>query len=252
MDTIKKFTGKADVYKQFRPNYPEEYIQYLIRENHLTPQSQVADIGSGTGKLTAQLLDHHLKVIAVEPNDDMRNAAEQNLSRCPTFTSQNGTAENTWIQAKSIDLITVAQAFHWFEVEKFKTECQRILKPGAKVALVWNSRNQEQDLIQENALIHKKYCPTFKGFSGGIAATAKTTFPLFFKNGNYQEEIFQNDLYYTLEGFIGRNQSSSYAPNPQDPHYAAYIQEITALFEKYSANGILTMPNLTRSFLGEV
>ena len=103
----------------------------------------------------------------------MRKMAEQSLKRYPRFQSIKATAENTTLKENSVDLVTVAQAFHWFDKEAFKIECQRILKQKANVALVWNSRDVTSPLIKENAEICQKTCPTFKGFSGGIDETQK-------------------------------------------------------------------------------
>ena len=119
MKTTEKFTGKSDIYSKCRPNYPMEYIKYLISYNNLTSDNIISDIGSGTGILSRQLLDNNLKVIGVEPNDDMRSVAQKSLANYTNFVSINGTAENTGLENESINLITVAQAFHWFDKEKF-------------------------------------------------------------------------------------------------------------------------------------
>lgn len=128
MKTTENFTDKADIYAKYRPSYPNEYIEYLLSANELNENQIVADIGSGTGIFSRQLLDSGLHVIGVEPNDDMRKMAEQSLKRYPRFQSIKATAENTTLKENSVDLVTVAQAFHWFDKEAFKIECQRILK----------------------------------------------------------------------------------------------------------------------------
>ena len=171
MKTTENFTDKADIYAKYRPSYPNKYIDYLLSVNELNENQIVADIGSGTGIFSRQLLESGLHVIGVEPNDDMRKIAEQSLNQFPRFQSIKATAEHTTLKENSVDLITVAQAFHWFDKEAFKIECQRILKQKANVALVWNSRDVTSPLIKENAEICQKTCPTFKGFSGGIDET---------------------------------------------------------------------------------
>ncbi len=251
METTIKFTGKADVYVQYRPGYPKEYISYLISHNNLTSEKTVADIGSGTGILTRQLLEKKLKVIAVEPNDDMRTAAEQALKNYPDFISMNGTAENTGIKDNSVDLITVAQAFHWFDKIKFKLECMRILKPDSTVALVWNSRDLSSELMAENAAICRKLCPSFKGFSGGMKETSEI-YRQFFRDGKYESDTFQNDLEYDLDSFVGRNLSASYAPKNADPNYKEFVEAIAELFKKYSKDNRIILPNTTRSYMGKV
>ncbi|WP_019419813.1 class I SAM-dependent methyltransferase [Paenibacillus sp. OSY-SE] len=251
METTNKFTGKADTYSKYRPNYPTEYMNYLISSNQLTSNHIIADIGSGTGVFTQQLLDRNFKVFAVEPNRDMRTIAEKALNSYSSFISIQGTAENTGIQSSSIDLATVAQAFHWFDKDKFKLECQRILKPNSNVALVWNSRDSSSLLVNENAEVCKQLCSGFKGFSGGIDETPDI-YKDFFKDGKYEYEVFRHDLEFNLEGFVGRNLSASYAPKPTDANYNPFIEAVTELFIKYSSDNMIVIPNITRSYIGNV
>ncbi|MEH7375044.1 class I SAM-dependent methyltransferase [Neobacillus drentensis] len=251
MKSTEKFTDKAEVYAKYRPGYPDEYIQYLLEATKLNENSIIADIGSGTGIFSRQLLERNVTVIGVEPNDDMREKAEQSLKQNARFISVNGEAEQTTLQDKSVDLVTVAQAFHWFEKDKFKLECHRILKPNAKVALVWNSRDASSDLNQESEEICQKYCPNFKGFSGGMDETQEV-FHQFFKDGIYDFKSFRNDLELDFEGFLGRYLSASYSPKKTDVEYDLFITALSNLFEKYSNNGQIKLPNITRSYLGKV
>ncbi|MGG0293219.1 class I SAM-dependent methyltransferase [Bacillus pacificus] len=251
MKTTENFTDKADIYAKYRPSYPDEYIEYLLSANELNENQIVTDIGSGTGIFSRQLLENGLHVIGVEPNDDMRKMAEQSLNQYPRFQSIKATAENTTLKENSVDLVTVAQAFHWFDKEAFKIECQRILKQKANVALVWNSRDVTSPLIKENAEICQKTCPTFKGFSGGIDETPEV-FNSFFKDGEYEFKEYQNDLLFDYESFLGRNLSASYAPKENDKEYKNFVLLLSELFDKYSKNGKIILPNLTRSYMGNV
>ena len=182
----------------------------------------------------------------------MRAIAETNLSNFIGFTSVNGNAENTTIDDNSVDYITVAQAFPWFDREKFKKECQRILKPEGKVILVWNNRDNKNELVIENYEVNRKYCPNFKGFSGGMHdKISEDDFSDFF-NGKYETKVFSNDLIFDMDGFIGRNLSASYSLKSNDEQYNNYINELKKIYEKYSHKGQLIMPNLTRSYVGDV
>lgn len=251
MIVTEKFTGKADIYSKFRPSYPAEYLDYLISYNNLTPGALTADIGSGTGKLTRQLLERDLKVYAVEPNDHMRAVAEAALEDFMEYTSMKGTAENTGISDQSVDLITVAQAFHWFDPEKFKLECKRILKPGANVALVWNCRDFSSSLVAENEGICTKLCPLFNGFRKGFNDLPEIDFE-FFRGGAYDYREFTCGLEYDMDGFIGRNLSASYAPRESDDGYDAFVEAVTGLFFKYSVDNKVIVPNITKSYVGQV
>jgi len=251
MESTDKFTGKAEIYEKYRPSYPLEYIDYLISETGLNEDSIIADIGSGTGILSRQLLGRGYTVIGVEPNDDMRTVAEQTINPNSNFISVKATAENTTLDDNSIDLVTVAQAFHWFDMERFRLECQRILKQEAKVTLVWNSRDGSSDINKESADICQKYCPNFKGFSGGMEETP-IPFHQFYKDGKYDFNCFRNDLQLNLAEFLGRYLSASYSPKETDKEYHPFITALTKLFEKYSNNGTIIIPNITRSYLGKV
>lgn len=240
------------IYNEYRPSYPREFIEYLHSGLGMNKNSVAADIGSGTGKLTRALLERGAKVFAVEPNADMRAVAEADLSGFENFISVNATAENTTLEENGADFITVAQAFHWFDRLKFKAECRRILKPGGKVVLVWNSRDEKSALVGENDALNHKYCRDFKGFSGGMrGAENKDSFNDFFEK-SCEEKIFMNDLLFDEQGFIGRNLSSSYAPKETDENYQPYIAELKALFKKHAKDGKLAMPNITKSYAGNV
>lgn len=247
-----KFDGKGRLYARFRPSYPPEFVEYLFSEIGITADAVLADIGSGTGILTGQLLERGHTVYAVEPNADMRAVAEERLGRLDRFVSVNGTAESTTLVSHSVDSVTVAQAFHWFDRERFKQECRRILKPGGKVILVWNSRDEASPIVRDNAVINQTYCPRFKGFSGGLYDTInKGDFSDFFE-GPYRAKRFEHPLRFDEQGFIGRNLSASYAPKEADGQYAAYIAALKRLFDTYSDGHTLLVPHVTGCYSGTV
>lgn len=109
------FNGVGETYAKYRPSYPQTLLKYLCAEIGINKFSTIADIGSGTGIFTQQLLNKCSKIYAIEPNDDMREVAEKKLGNELGFISINGTAENTTLENESIDYITAAQSFHWFD-----------------------------------------------------------------------------------------------------------------------------------------
>ena len=167
MKNTEKFTQQSKHYETGRPSYAAELLHYLFKE-HLSKQDVIADIGAGTGKLTKPLLQRGNRVIAVEPNDAMRQVAQETLKDFDRAQFVKGTDSNTTLPNESIDAITVAQAFHWFDVDAFKKECKRILKPNGKVFLIWNMRDEQAGINKKNFEIFQKYCINFGGFSGGI------------------------------------------------------------------------------------
>jgi len=245
-----KFTGKAAVYSKYRPTYPSDFIDYLYTQTGFTKESVIADIGAGTGIFSELLAGRKSNVICVEPNEDMLNAAKQNLKDFPKCEFVNKSAENTGISDNSVDFVTVAQAFHWFDAENFKTECKRILKENGAVILVWNIRIESDELTLRTAEINKKYCRDFTGFSGGINNDLSKIEKFF--NNNYEIQEFQNDLIFDEDGFIGRNLSSSYAPKESDANYKIYIEEMRKIFNEYGKDGKVTVLNVTRCYIGKL
>jgi len=139
-DSTQRFSDRVQNYVRYRPSYPTALIESMARRANLNHESVIADIGAGTGILTKRLLPITGRVHAIEPNPEMRAAAERDLSKQTGFQSINGTAETTTLPHASIDLITAGQAFHWFNIPKTRAEFTRILKPGGQVALIWNER----------------------------------------------------------------------------------------------------------------
>ncbi|HZQ47481.1 MAG TPA: class I SAM-dependent methyltransferase, partial [Verrucomicrobiae bacterium] len=139
--STKRFSSRVENYIKYRPGYPQGIIDLMRKECQLTSASVIADIGSGTGILTELLLRNQNTVFGIEPNQEMRAAAERLLSSYPQFHSVPATAETTTLPDKCVDLITAGQAFHWFDREKTRQEFLRILKPQGWVALIWNDRN---------------------------------------------------------------------------------------------------------------
>lgn len=242
-----KFTGKASIYAKTRPAYSKGLIHQL--HEMVVPQAIVADIGSGTGIFSKELLELGCKVYGVEPNEDMRREAEKKLRMYSNFQQVNGAAERTTLPDRSVDLITVAQAFHWFDKEKFKVECHRILHDNGHILLVWNSRVPDHPLVKENEAIFRRYCREFTGFSGGISFDNEGIETFFCK---VEVLKYPNNLYVDKQTFIGRNLSASYSLKEEDVEYQSYVNELEELFEKYQKDGILCVPNETIAYFGNL
>src|SRR5436190_381607 len=114
-DPRKRFSSRVEAYAKYRPGYPAGVIELFQRECGLKPGASVADIGSGTGIFSELLLKTGVTVYGVEPNADMRAAAEKSLATYPGFHSVDGSGEQTGLPDASIDLVTCAQAFHWLD-----------------------------------------------------------------------------------------------------------------------------------------
>ncbi|MBR3766615.1 MAG: methyltransferase domain-containing protein [Clostridia bacterium] len=248
MDTTKKFNGIANEYTQSRPSYATEFIEILFDKYGFSASSFVADIGSGTGKFAKQLLDKGCNVVCVEPNADMRLVAEKELCEYPNFKSVAGSAENTMLPDSFVDFITTAQAFHWFDTKSFKTECSRIIKPGGKVFLIWNTRNNEALINQELHRVYSEYCPDFKGFSGGTKPHDDRIKDFF--DNDYEYITFDNPLFFDREKFINRSLTGSYSLKKGDCNFELYIKEIEKIFDEFEIDGVVKIENQTVAYVG--
>lgn len=248
MDTTEKFNRLASVYATGRPTYAEEFLTELYKKFGFSAKSIIADVGSGTGKFAKQMIERGSYVYCVEPNKDMRNQAILELGKYKNCNAIEGDASNTTLQDCSVDFVTVAQAFHWFDVKLFRKECIRIIRTDGKVFLVWNMRDMNSDITQESYKIYKEYCPEFNGFGGGIQKDDMRIRDFF--DNEYERLEYDNPLCYDKEKFINRSLSGSYSLKQQDINYAEYINKLELLFYKYANDDVINMPNKTIVYAG--
>ena len=129
-DPTARFSSRVEDYIRYRPGYPAVIMDWLMRNCGLTAHARIADIGSGTGILSRMFLHFGCQVFGVEPNKDMRLAAERLLAGVKGFHSVDGRAEATTLPAGSVDFVTAGQAFHWFDPGPTRAEFRRLLTPG--------------------------------------------------------------------------------------------------------------------------
>lgn len=248
MNNTNRFDGKGEIYAKARPKYSSELFDYMENNLNIPKGSVFADIGSGTGIFTQQLLDCGYFVYAVEPNSDMRKKAEEKLSVYKDFCSVDGTDGNTALPDNSVDYITVAQAFHWFDASAFRKECQRILKPDGKVLIVYNSRDEEAECTKALAALRGKYNPEFHGFSNGISNEKCMAF----FNGDCQVFHADNSQIYDRQGYVNRVLSSSYSLKENDERYEEYLSDINKIFDTYEVDGEIKIPTYTVAYTGKL
>ncbi len=244
-DPKKRFSSRVENYIKYRPSYPLEIIDILKEKRVLTENTVIADIGSGTGILTKIFLDNGNQVYGVEPNKDMREAAEKLLQGYTRFSSLEGSAETTGLDENCIDLIIAGQAFHWFDVEESKREFKRIIKPNGNVALIWNNRGKsgtDFNSSYENFIL--KYGTDYREIKKNDGNV-----DLFF---NYQKETFYNFQELDFTHFKGRVLSSSYIPLDDNPLFSKMILELEDLFKKHQQNEIIRIEYDTEIYLGKL
>jgi ubiquinone/menaquinone biosynthesis C-methylase UbiE len=248
-DSTSRFTGRVENYAKYRPGYPDKVLDYLQRECHLTPQSIIADIGSGTGIFTRLLLDSHYAVYAVEPNESMRREAERQLRSLPGFHSVDGTAEQTTLDDQSVDLIVCAQAFHWFHSEETKEEFKRILAPQGCAALIWNNRRIDADDFSiAYELLLKQQSGDYQQVSHLNLTDAD--FANFYRDGKYALVKFPNYQVFGFEQLAGRAFSSSYVPAPDTEAGHEFNRQLKILFDQYQTKGSVKFSYETEIYLG--
>ncbi len=246
------FNGLADIYDKYRPSYPQDLFTYLCSDIGINTDTTIADIGSGTGILSKKLLDISNCVYAVEPNDDMRKIAELNLSFKNNFISIRATAENTTLSDHCVDYVTAAQSFHWFNRKLFKIECQRILKNKGLVILIWNCRQEDNEIVQAIDSISREFCPNFSGALCGMRGEKNIGDYRDFFSGDYEIKLFDNPIIFDKEGFLGLHQSASYCPDRKEENYIKYINSLSNFFDVHCEKGILKLENNTHCYIGYV
>ena len=228
------FARSAAAYERGRPEYPSEALSAL----GIAPGDVVLDLAAGTGKLTRPLLETGAEVIAVEPVAEMRAALPASVR------ALDGTAERIPVDDYAVDLVTVAQAFHWFDGEAALAEIHRVLRSGGRLALVWNRRVEDAPVnLAIDALVdpHRAGTPTHRG-EGWRAAFDRTS--LF---GPLEEHTFANEQHLDADGLEARVASISFIASLPDDERA----EVVAAARALAADGPVTIPYRTEVDLAD-
>lgn len=249
-DATERFSGKQTDYAAARPSYAQGLLDRLEALYPPPGPWEAADVGSGTGKLSAQLLQTGFTVYAVEPNRDMRLQAERELGSHSAFHSLDGCDRETGLKDRSVDFVTVAQAFHWFDPDAFGRECRRILRENGRVFLIWNVRNPQASVTREMAAVFQEYCPDFYGFSRGLEQDDPRIRAFF--GGKYETWSFSHPLQYTEETFLRRAFSSSYSLPGEHPAFTQYRQALCRVFRRFAVENQVTVDNETVVYTARV
>lgn len=237
-----RFGDRAEDYVKFRPGYPPASIDAVLEDLGPPSSLMAADIGAGPGICSRLLAERGLRVIAVEPNGEMRAVAQPHS----LVTWRDGTAESTGLDAASCDLVLCAQAFHWFEPQPALREFHRILKPRGRLALVWNKRDVRDPFTAgyRQAILDSGGDSTVDQTPFDAAVLSRT--PLF-EPPRLRE--FANEQRLDLAGLIGRARSVSYAPKdgPAAEHLTALLTQLYA--DHRDAALLCTVRYVTKLFI---
>jgi len=250
-DAKQRFSNRVADYVRYRPGYPPAVLDHLRAECGLCANHVIADIGSGTGLLSKLFLEKGNRVFGVEPNSEMRRAGEEFLRSFREFISVAGSAEATTLGDATIDFVTAAQAFHWFEPKSARREFARILRPGGWVVILWNDRRMEEaQLTREYEGLLERFGIDYKRVKDSYPENADIR--SFFDAGVFSGCDLPNHQILDWEGFRGRLRSSSFAPRDGHPNYAPMMAELERIFRAHQHHGSVRMEYFTRIYLGRL
>lgn len=225
------FARGADDYVRARPGYPPEAVALLRYRLGLGPGADVVDVAAGTGKLTVDLVASGARVVAVEPVAEMRAHL---LGSVPGVEAHDGVAESLPLPDASADLVTVAQAFHWFDAPRALAEVRRVLRPGGHLAMLWNVRDETVEWVRlvgdigEAAGGGRPYDRhTSADWEAVVAADGGF--------GPVREDWFPNWQDVTADVVVDRVASTSWVSALDDRERAGVLREVRDLLARHPA-----------------
>lgn len=236
-----RFTTRVAEYVRWRPGYPDAALDVLAERCGVGPGSFVADVGSGTGILTAPLLARGARVAAVEPNSAMRAAAAERLGSDARFSDVAGTAEHTGLDGASVDVVTAAQAFHWFDPPAARREFVRILRDrgaggreGGWVALLWNERSTDaSEFLAQYERLLRELAPEYAVVDHRNRASDEAI-RSFYAPARVEHHVARHEQRFGWDGLRGRVLSSSYVPAPGEPGHDVLLTRLRHLYDQHT------------------
>jgi SAM-dependent methyltransferase len=231
------FGAVADAYERARPGYPDDAVGWLAGDE----PCDVVDLGAGTGKLTRSLVAHGHRVTAVEPLEEM---LAQLRVAVPGAIAGRGSAEEIPLRDACADVVTCAQAFHWFDQEVALREIARVLRPGGRLALVWNTRDDSQGWVAEltDTVIGRS---EFRE-GGVVAATADIGEAGLY--GPVEHASFAHVQLLGRDALVELVRSRSQCAVLSEDERRPVLDHVATLFDAHSRDGVLAMPYVTECF----
>jgi SAM-dependent methyltransferase len=238
LDPRDRFSGAAAGYARHRPSYPMAIVEGILAAAGVRPGDPAADVGCGTGIFTRLLAHRGLDVTGIEPNESLlaQARAEGGPARY-----QRGEAEATGLPGASIALVTVAQAFHWFDLDRTLAEFHRILRPGGHVTAIWNLRAESPFHDDYEALQHR-FCREYRTLEGWEECLDRLRANPRVASPRGIEAPFAQ--HFDLDGLRGRAWSSSYVIHGVDDR-EGFDAGLRELFEAHAREGVLEFPYRT-------
>lgn len=235
VDPRQRFAGAAAGYARFRPSYPAALVDWIVAESGARPGDRVADVGCGTGILTRLLAQRGLEVTGIDPNEDM--LAQARAAGGPA-DYRRGEAGTTGLDGASVALVTVAQAFHWFDADAALAEFHRVLHPGGHVAAIWNLRAASPFMAEYQALLRRfsrefSVMESWEECLARLRAHPRVEAPRDFEVPNAQA--------FDFEGLRGRSWSSSYVFRGVTDR-EGFDRALRSLFGAHAHDGAIEFP----------
>lgn len=252
-DTYSHYSRTVQYYSRYRPRYPSDLIALLKAKCNLSPSHVIADIGAGTGQMTELFLKHGNPVYAVEPNADMRQVAEDELGAYPRLTLVDATAEETTLPDASVHLISVGNAFHWFNHKQVREEFLRILVPQGWVVLAWNlERNNDSPFGLAFEEFWQKHIDPSVHFARNPERKRPDYITEFFGAENIKETTLDNYQLCDFDALKGLILSTLKAPQATDPRYPAMVDDLKTIFDQYQEDRTVTLEYDTAIVYGQL
>jgi SAM-dependent methyltransferase len=215
-------------YEAARPSYPPDAVSFLVDQLRIGPGTRVCDLAAGTGKLTRLLAPSGAQLLAAEPVEGMRATFRELVPAVPLVAA---TAEALPFAPASLDAITVAQAWHWFDAERAASECARVIRPGGRLGLVWNARDRSEPWVNEVWSIMdrvEKHAPwrNHENWSD----SALSSMPEF---GPVQPAVFHHRQAITRDGVVQRVASVSHVAVLPPAERAQILDEVRVILDTH-------------------
>lgn len=250
----RRFSDRVEFYIRSRPRYPLDVLHFFQRRAGLLSADVVVDVGSGTGMLAELFLDNGNLVYCVEPNDEMRAAAQTLLGDRPNFHSIHGAAEATSLPGGLARLVVAGQAFHWFDPVATRAEFRRIMQPQGWAGLIWNERRRDDApfSVEYHRLIEKHSRDHDAVMNRSRHATDPAVLAAFFGPAGYERLCLDNAQSLSFATLVDRMASSSYMPLPDQPGFSELLHDLRVAFDAHSTDGSIRLSYDTIIFAGRM
>jgi ubiquinone/menaquinone biosynthesis C-methylase UbiE len=237
-DPRDRFSGSAGGYARYRPSYPVTIVDWVVAEADVRLGERVADVGCGTGILTRRLAARGLDVVGIDPNEDMLAEAR---AAGGGATFRRGEAAATGLDEASVALVTVGQAFHWFDIDAALAEFHRVLRPRGHVAAIWNLRGESPFMADYEGLL-RRFSHEYSVLESWEQSLEQLRRHPRVESPRDREE--PNAQRFDFEGLHGRAWSSSYIFRGVKDR-EGFDAALRALFDVHAQDGILEFPYRT-------